>query len=69
MYLIKYVENGVITEEATEKIEDVKRSFEKWRFFLNLENNIKTIKTMTTGESLKFYKNRKRTCYIEVIVK
>ena len=69
MYLIKYVENGVITEETTKNIEDVKRSFEKRGFFLNLENRMTEIKTMTTGESFKFYKNRKRTCYIEVIVK
>lgn len=69
MYLIKYVENEVITEEVTEKIEDVKKSFEKWGFFLNLENRMTEIKTMTAGESFKFYKNRKRSCYIEVIVK
>lgn len=68
MYLIRYVENGIITEEVAKNIEDVKRSFEKWGFFLNLENNIKTIKTMTTGESFKFYKNRKRSCYIDVLV-
>lgn len=68
MYLIRYVENGIITEEVAKNIEDVKRSFEKWGFFLNLENSIKTIKTMTTGESFKFYKNRKRSCYIDVLV-
>ena len=69
MYLIKYVENGIIIEDATKNIEDVKRSFEKWGFFLNLKNKMETIRTMTIGESFKFYKDRKRSCYIEVIVK